>query len=170
MCRSCATGHFWPSFGADLWPIFGEDNWPIFGEDMWPIIARETTTTQLTDASSDAVPVGVEPGNLATLGDLTGATVVAIDTLQGHYVYRRTITAHNTGAGGGSRWTGFASTTAAQTTPGWAGEANTTSRGCPSCSTTPVSGGMTSRPAGCTSGPRAPGDPAGQEIEISLRV
>ncbi len=51
--------------------------------------------TQLTDRSDDSDPPGVEPGNLTTLGDLTGATLVAIDTLQGHYVYRRAITAHD---------------------------------------------------------------------------
>jgi hypothetical protein len=55
--------------------------------------------TQLTDNANDTEPSGVEAGNLATLGDLTGATLVAIDTLQGHYVYRRAITAHDVGAG-----------------------------------------------------------------------
>jgi hypothetical protein len=57
------------------------------------------STTQLTDQTNDGEPAGAEPGNLTTLGDLTGGTLVAIDTLQGHYVYRRTITAHNVGAG-----------------------------------------------------------------------
>ena len=57
------------------------------------------STTQLTDRTNDADPPGVEPGNLTTLGDLTGATLVAMDTLQGHYVYRRTITDHDVGAG-----------------------------------------------------------------------
>jgi hypothetical protein len=55
------------------------------------------STTQLTDRTSDGG--GVEPGNLTTQGNLTGGTLVAIDTLQGHYVYRRTITAHNVGSG-----------------------------------------------------------------------
>ncbi len=55
--------------------------------------------TQLTDSTNDTEPVGVEGGNLTTLGNLTGATLVAIDTLQGHYVYRRTITAHDVAAG-----------------------------------------------------------------------
>jgi hypothetical protein len=55
--------------------------------------------TQLTDQTNDTDPAGVEPGNLTTLGDLTGGTIVAIDTLQGHYVYRRTITDHNVSAG-----------------------------------------------------------------------
>lgn len=57
------------------------------------------SVTQLTDHSNDAEPAGVEPGNLTSLGDLTGATLVAIDTLQGHYVYRRTITAHDVASG-----------------------------------------------------------------------
>ena len=57
------------------------------------------STTQLSDRTNDSDPPGVEAGNLTTLGNLTGATLVAIDTLQGHYVYRRTITAHNVSAG-----------------------------------------------------------------------
>jgi hypothetical protein len=57
------------------------------------------STTQLTDRSDDAGPDGIESGNLMTLGDLTGATVVAIDTKQGHYVYRRAIVAHEISAG-----------------------------------------------------------------------
>ncbi len=55
--------------------------------------------TQLTDRTTDAGPTGIQPGNLTTLGDLTGATLVAIDTRQGHYVYRRTIVNHNLAAG-----------------------------------------------------------------------
>ena len=57
------------------------------------------STTQLTDRTHDSEPSDSEAGNLTTLGNLTGATIVAIDTLQGHYVYRRTITAHNVSAG-----------------------------------------------------------------------
>jgi hypothetical protein len=56
----------------------------------------QRSMTQLTDRTDDTEPVGVEPGNLTTLGNLTGGTLIAIDTLQGHYVYRRTITAHDT--------------------------------------------------------------------------
>jgi hypothetical protein len=59
----------------------------------------QRSTTQLTDRTSDSAPAGIEPGNLTTLGDLTGATLVAIDTLQGHYNYRRLITAHDVGSG-----------------------------------------------------------------------
>ncbi len=59
----------------------------------------QRSTTQLTDRTSDSAPPGIEPGNLTTLGDLTGATLVAIDTVQGHYNYRRLITAHDVGSG-----------------------------------------------------------------------
>jgi hypothetical protein len=59
----------------------------------------QRSTTQLTDRTNDAAPVGIQPGNLTTLGDLTGATLVAIDTFQGHYNYRRLITAHDVAAG-----------------------------------------------------------------------
>jgi hypothetical protein len=55
------------------------------------------STTQLTDRTNDGG--GVEEGNLKTVGNLTGGTLVAIDTLQGHYVYRRTIAAHNVSDG-----------------------------------------------------------------------
>lgn len=55
----------------------------------------QRSLTQLTDRTSDVTPAGIEPGNLTTLGNLTGATLVAIDTLQGHYNYRRIITEHD---------------------------------------------------------------------------
>ena len=55
--------------------------------------------TQLTDTRNDTDPIGIEPGNLTTLGNLTGATLVAMDTYHAHYMYRRTITQHNVTAG-----------------------------------------------------------------------
>jgi len=57
------------------------------------------SATQLTDRTNDSEPLGIEPGNLTTLGDLTGATLVAMDDIQGHYAFRRTITAHDIAAG-----------------------------------------------------------------------
>ncbi len=54
---------------------------------------------QLTDRSDDAGPAGIEPGNLTTTGDLTGATLVVVDDIQGHWTYRRTIVAHDIDAG-----------------------------------------------------------------------
>ncbi|OQW93524.1 MAG: hypothetical protein BWK79_10670 [Beggiatoa sp. IS2] len=57
------------------------------------------SATQLTDTQDDTLPTGVETGNLSTLGDLTGATVVALDTIQGRHVFRRTITAHEVATG-----------------------------------------------------------------------
>ena len=57
------------------------------------------STTQLTDRHSDSAPAGIEPGNLTTLGNLNGATLVAMDTDSGHYVYRRKIVAHDLAVG-----------------------------------------------------------------------
>ncbi len=57
------------------------------------------SATQLTDCTNDTDPAGVEPGNLTTLGSLVGGTLVALDTVQGHYVYRRTIVAHDVANG-----------------------------------------------------------------------
>lgn len=45
----------------------------------------------LTDASDDVDPAGVEPGNLASLGDVTGAIVYVKGTRTGHYMYRRRV-------------------------------------------------------------------------------
>ncbi len=59
----------------------------------------QRSMTQLTDRTNDSEPAGIEAGNLTTLGDLTGATMIAIDTYQGHYTYRRTITAHDVANG-----------------------------------------------------------------------
>jgi hypothetical protein len=72
---------------------------PTASEDVRDCDRPQRSTTQLTDRTNDTQPVGVEAGNLTTLGDLTGATVIAIDTLQGHYTYRRTITAHDVANG-----------------------------------------------------------------------
>ena len=55
--------------------------------------------TQLTDSRNDQDPLGIEPGNLTSLGNLTGATFVSMDAHHAHYIYRRNIISHNTGAG-----------------------------------------------------------------------
>jgi len=55
--------------------------------------------TQLIDQHNDPAPIGIEPGNLTTLGNLTSATLVAMDTFQGDHLFRRTITAHDVSAG-----------------------------------------------------------------------
>ena len=55
--------------------------------------------TQLTDTTNDSAPSGVQPGNLTTLGNLTGATLVALDAQHGHYLYHGTIIAHDVAAG-----------------------------------------------------------------------
>jgi hypothetical protein len=59
----------------------------------------QRSRTQLTDRTNDAEPAGIEAGNLTTLGNLTGATLVAMDAATGHYVYRRAITAHDVANG-----------------------------------------------------------------------
>ncbi len=59
----------------------------------------QRSMTQLTDRTDDTEPVGVEPGNLTTLGSLISGTLVALDTVQGHYVYRRIIVAHDVANG-----------------------------------------------------------------------
>jgi hypothetical protein len=55
--------------------------------------------TQLTDTNNDTDPADIEPGNLTTLGNLTGATLVAMDSYHAHYVYHQTIIAHDVAAG-----------------------------------------------------------------------
>jgi len=57
------------------------------------------STTQLTDSHDDTEPVGIEPGNLTTLGELTGATLVALDTVMGDTLFRRTLIAHDVALG-----------------------------------------------------------------------
>lgn len=55
--------------------------------------------TELTDASSDVEPSGIESGSLISLGNLSGATLVAADAQHGVYIYRRHITGHDVAAG-----------------------------------------------------------------------
>ena len=54
---------------------------------------------QLTDLHDDVDPTGVEPGNLTTLGNLTGATIFVLDTDVGGYIFHRTIIGHDMAAG-----------------------------------------------------------------------
>jgi hypothetical protein len=61
--------------------------------------AASRSFTQLTDRHDDIEPAGIEPGNLTTLGNLTGATLVVVDTDTGTFSYRRTIVAHEMTAG-----------------------------------------------------------------------
>jgi hypothetical protein len=61
--------------------------------------AASRSFTQLTDRHNDADPAGIEAGNLTTLGNLTGATLVALDTDVGGYIFHRTIVSHDVTAG-----------------------------------------------------------------------
>jgi hypothetical protein len=126
------------------------------------------STTQLTDANNDLAPAGVEPGNLATLGDLTGGTVVAIDTLQGHYVYRRTIAAHNVGAG---RITvdRICEHDSGTNNPGLGWGSKYYVEGLPGLIDNPGEWWYDSGTGRLYLWPPAPGDPASQDIEISAR-
>jgi len=45
----------------------------------------------LLDYNDDAEPAGIEPGSLATLGDVTGAIMHVKDNWSGHYTYRRLV-------------------------------------------------------------------------------
>ena len=49
------------------------------------------SSTKLFDATNDPALAGIEAGNLSTLGDLTGGTLFALDTVVGTYQYRREI-------------------------------------------------------------------------------
>ena len=57
------------------------------------------STTQLIDRTNDGEPAGIEAGNLTTRGNLTGATLMVLDTRQAHWMFRRTIASHNVAAG-----------------------------------------------------------------------
>jgi hypothetical protein len=61
-----------------------------------PAVERECDAPQrsdrmLVDFHDDAIPPGIEPGSLASLGDVTGAIVFVKDTVSGHYTYRRRV-------------------------------------------------------------------------------
>lgn len=57
------------------------------------------STIKLTDGTDDSTQDGIESGNLTTLGNLVGAALVALDTVEGHYIYRREIVHHDVTAG-----------------------------------------------------------------------
>jgi hypothetical protein len=124
--------------------------------------------TQLTDRTDDASPAGIEPGNLTTLGDLTEATLVAIDTVQGHYVYRRKVIDHDLNAGritvdqicehdGGSGNPGL----------GWGSKYYL--EGLPGFLDSPGEWWYDRSNQRLYLWPVSPGDPAGQNLEISRR-
>lgn len=107
----------------DRLPLAREPDWQVdtewkHGEFWWAAEGGSEATTcdpatdsdsycdepsqsaeQLTDGTDDVEPAGIEAGNLTTLGDLTGATLTAMDTVSGHYIYRRTIIDHEVAAG-----------------------------------------------------------------------
>jgi hypothetical protein len=126
------------------------------------------STTQLTDRSDDAEPAGVEPGNLTTLGNLSGATLVAIDTLQGHYVYRRTITAHAV-TGGRVTVDRICEHDGGSGNPGLGWGAKYYVEGLPYLLDTPGEWWYDEASGRLYLWPPTAGDPAAQDIEISRR-
>jgi hypothetical protein len=67
---------------------------PLTDKSPWQCDNPSRSLTQLTDLHNDNSPTGVEAGNLTTLGNLSGATLIVMDTSQGHFTYRRTIVNH----------------------------------------------------------------------------
>jgi hypothetical protein len=72
---------------------------PATAADPLNCDAASRSLTQLTDRHNDANPSGIEAGNLTTLGNLTGATLVVLDANTGTFIFRRTIIAHDVAAG-----------------------------------------------------------------------
>jgi hypothetical protein len=68
-----------------------------------PVTSRDCDKPQrsdqyLFDTTDDTEPAGVERGSLASLGDVTGATIFVKDCITGHYTYRKHV-AETLGAG-----------------------------------------------------------------------
>ena len=99
-----------PDFRVDTEWKYHEFWWAADGGETIPSCDPETNSnhncdsssrslTQLIDRTSDTEPVGIEPGNLASPGDLVGATIRIMDNNSGHYSYKRTIATHSVSAG-----------------------------------------------------------------------
>ena len=124
------------------------------------------STTQLTDRSNEAVPAGIPPGNLTTLGDLTGARLVALDTRQGHSIYWRTIVAHDIAAG---RITVDEPCTLASADPGLGWGSNYYVEGLPGLLDTPGEWWYDAATRRLYLWPLTPGDPSSTRLEIARR-
>lgn len=66
---------------------------PVTDKDRWNCDKATRSLTQLLDTQNDPEPVA--PGNLTTLGNLTGATLITTDPFQGNYIFRRTLVDHD---------------------------------------------------------------------------
>ncbi len=88
--------YWWTADGG--WDVAGCD--PSDPNQDWNCDLAWRCDTHLTDRSAFPEPLpGIEAGDLTSLGDLTGAELVALDAKWGHYLYRRRITAHEVAAG-----------------------------------------------------------------------
>lgn len=99
-----------PDWTAPDWKRFSQLWWVANGGQSKPSCDPATdpdnecdrssrSSMLLTDDRSETQPAGVEPGDLTTLGSLVGATIFARECFWGHYMCRRTITAHDVVAG-----------------------------------------------------------------------
>ncbi len=61
--------------------------------------AATRSKTEMIDRSDDTEPVGVQPGNLTTVGDLTGGAIFVHDPNSAHHLYYRQIVAHDVANG-----------------------------------------------------------------------
>jgi len=75
------------------------DCYPPTDPDPFNCDSDSRSLTQVTDRHNDTEPSGIESGNLTTLGNLTGATLVVLDTNTGHYIFRQRIVDHDVTAG-----------------------------------------------------------------------
>lgn len=88
--------YWWTADGG--WDVSGCD--PSDPANDWNCDLFWRCDTHLTDRSAFAEPLpGIEDGDLTSLGDITGAELVALDAKWGHYLYRRRIIGHEVGAG-----------------------------------------------------------------------
>lgn len=120
------------------------------------------STTQLTDQNNDTSPAGIEAGSLKTLNNLVGATLVAMDTGQGHYVFRRTIVSHD-------KANGRVTVDKSCSSPGLGWGTKYYVEGRPSLLDNPGEWWYDSAAKRLYLWPRTSGNPAAQNIEISAR-
>ena len=73
---------------------------PSDPQNDWDCDLPSRSANQLTDAGyyPESDP-GIEEGDLTSLGDLTGARLIALDAKWGHYFYNRRIVSHDVPAG-----------------------------------------------------------------------
>jgi len=90
--------YFWAADGGDMLesctpePGDGHCDCP---DPEHPRICPSRSILKLTDVTDDSEPAGIQPGNLRSIGDITGATIRVVDTFQGHNFFKRKIVHHD---------------------------------------------------------------------------